>query len=1140
MSRGIKIIYGLVLSFSLCFIMIGYAALSDSLNLDVNVLGEAQENVFVYDVLDKSSNAIDTSFYSTFVYQSFDIEPNTTVSYTVKLYNNNDTNKFIYDGYTCEFLPEGVSIIIKEVTNDGTTENVIGSLIDSDNYDTFEVYYTNNNTESVKVESPIKFKYTELTNQVRVDFIYDGETYNLYVAPETENGGTYNDAVFSHVPIDTSKSANTVARCNNGAILKTTVTDGKTYLTISNITNKYQNAGVGELAVHCELYDSLGRAFTPDSGEFADTGKFAKDTTPNNFIVLKEIYGSYESKAMKVEEDYEYSLNLNSFNVKIIYTILNQGKLTIYDGNYLADENISTIGQLNILGTDLIHNIKDTSELYIDHVKLSMQYTSSPTLSSSSEEAAIVVGYRGYVEINKSNLRTNYGYGIYKKSWDAGNIDSRTASYYESKIVVKDSVLISDYNNAARFADGTGVMSFVNSYVSSCENTETIPTDAAVIRDPIYVCRHPNEYGTEFDKFYANALTDIKVYVTGGTLVRSCYKVNHFFSDQDLNARIYYTKSAKFITAHDTDDTIISVSTEMENDGEFNYSIAMINGNGANYSDLYDDNDTLDDTSDDILNKDHYLNNDGWYYIYTTVTDEVDETYRTTRETGETQVNSQYKTTYKTTSYINQKIANAATEYRNLTRKDGRIIRVGDEFEMINFNNVGLNYIDVENYDNKSINFFVPLQSIPEQKSQSDYMDIKHKFTFLASSDQYFFNIASLAYLNNLFHVEFGSYSPIGNNTGIKLIGTVQTDKIDEANPERVNSGVQADVKNQRFTIMEYDHYNRKDGHNPYVFVSQYGSVLSYMSAKVAKTDDQGNSKWDANGVPVWDTSVKYADKYFADSELNEYIIDGTIKHALGVTVPGFIINNPTTDSNGNYVYDYEYPIYLISNHTFPGFQRNGWYLWQQDVPLTYTDIWRYQDYYNLMLLGLNGKLTQHSDNELDEYTNLYISSQSEPTEWGIILNSNHESPNISGNDYGYVRVDVSDQPIKGISFHISRVDNNTQYPWLLIRMYNSSRKRIDVPISTTSSSIKYYKYSDDEKFTETDSGTAYYIIITDTSKGNLFVTVLFSEGTQYEDVYSVILQPIFDVAGVNNTMMLKTITVIGDYKEHLKEYVNK
>ena len=69
MKRSTKIFYGVLFSFLFCFITIGYAALTDELNLEGLIGGNAQNEVFITDVIEPTSNIIVDGFYSTMLDQ---------------------------------------------------------------------------------------------------------------------------------------------------------------------------------------------------------------------------------------------------------------------------------------------------------------------------------------------------------------------------------------------------------------------------------------------------------------------------------------------------------------------------------------------------------------------------------------------------------------------------------------------------------------------------------------------------------------------------------------------------------------------------------------------------------------------------------------------------------------------------------------------------------------------------------------------------------------------------------------------------------------------------------------------------------------------------------------------------------------
>ena len=285
MSRRMKIICAIMFSFSLCFIGFGYAALTDVIELVTNVSGEAQNEVFITNVLDPTSNAAIDGFYSTMLDHNINLAAGETATYTVQLYNNSKNGyTYIYDGHTCYDLPEGVTISVVEKTKNNTelvplTTNVISSLIEDDEYDYFEVIYTNTSDVVATITNPIKFNYTKFTDQIKIVFEYDDVEYIKYSGKIDNN--VYEDVVFDQIPIVLNEE-NRVARCNNNGLLETETTDGNTYLKVTNITN-YKGVAAGEEAIYCDLFSTLTSAVNYNAGKFLD------DSSPNGFVVLQNL-----------------------------------------------------------------------------------------------------------------------------------------------------------------------------------------------------------------------------------------------------------------------------------------------------------------------------------------------------------------------------------------------------------------------------------------------------------------------------------------------------------------------------------------------------------------------------------------------------------------------------------------------------------------------------------------------------------------------------------------------------------------------------------------------------------------------------------------------------------------------------------
>lgn len=1158
MSRKIKIIYISVFSFLVCFLLIGYAALTDNLTLTGNISGETQKNIFISDITVEESeiSKVDIkSFYSAILYQNVELSASNETDdsdetyYIVKLYNNSD-EKWFYDGHSfSNMLPSGVKVIIEELQDYNnttvTSTNVISSIIEPHGYDYFKITYKNESSSNVVITQNLAFNYTKLEKQLKIVFEYEGVEYVKYA--EYVSDKEYKDVTFNQVSIDLSdESIDRVARCNNGAILSLK----SKYIQVSNITN-YSNADIDEIAISCKIFDSLTNAINNNDGAFEN------DISPNNFLVLKTITLGIEPTNQNaiVLANRDYSINLDNKSVFHNNTIQNYGKLKIYsstsggrlhrkfDSNndmvdYTDTYHVKIVKDGNMIehyGSDI-----DNSYLMIDNVTLELfddngnikQLVNNALEKNYAfayyyEFPSIVAAFDGLVKITNSVLTTNHGYGVHKKSQYAGNYNERlnNPTNPESKVIIESSNILSLYNNCVRFSDGNGIISIIDTELKSSMDFSNLPYEdpnnslfGEYKCDPIFVGEHhleglnSNTYRNKFAEFYKDSTTNIKVYITGGeTYCNNTYHVNHFYSANKLNARLYYTKSAKFYTLQSDNLVYEDVAYADTWDTTFEYSISMVNGNGATDEELFN--------SDNTLNRDHYLNNDGWYYIMTAVTDEVPNP-------NSDDYDSTYQMKYNTAEYRDN------AELTNLTH-NGKVVRVGDSFELINFNNPGYTHVDLSGYDRvvdlyktssstntaPLTNFFAPLETISETKSLSDYMGMDEKFTFIASSSEGYFNIVTLGNLSRVFHIE-NVGTAATNNVGIKFIDTSLRNK---------NTGniiVPLDKVEQRFMLMKYMHYNAEsdyyasDDAYPYVFVSQFNSVLSYLTTRVAQKSQNGNAIYDSNGQPVWDTSIRFADKYFKDDGFES------------ITTPGFLIDSAP--------YEYDSTAYLLSNLSSPKYQRNGWYLWQDATPAVNTKIWYEEHYNNIMFMASKGTIT-NGNNTLDDNISLYVSSQTVLTSYGAVLKADFTNSTDTDN-YGYIRISSKDK-IYGLRITVSAVNTttNTSAPslgsWLLVRTYSSTvlseSLRLDCPFKYADIANGMSTYGDQDQ--NKVVGKPPYLTITQTNVDDtLSITILFDVDAISSDIHMVELDP-FDFDNCDNTIVIKTIVVINDVKDYLK-----
>ena len=460
---------------------------------------------------------------------------------------------------------------------------------------------------------------------------------------------------------------------------------------------------------------------------------------------------------------------------------------------------------------------------------------------------------------------------------------------------------------------------------------------------------------------------------------------------------------------------------------------------------------------DDLVNsdgslKDHFLNKDGWYYIYKSVAPQSSVT----------------NGTYVTQDYL------AGLDYEKLTHFDD-YIKVGDSLELMNANNPGELYVDTEHFSGAS-SLNIPLSDIVSPKTQGDYTGLEYEFTLLASSDQYYYNIASLGDLYSVFHVDSESNNPRDYTVGVKYVSTN-------------NSSKTLDMKEQRFTILEYD--NSKvpeniEGVNAYVFVSQYESVLSVL--KTANKYNSSTGKWESN--------EQYADTYWGNKDK---------------------ISSSLIDSTAPYQYDFEQ--YLVSNpHNFD-YARNGWFLWQEDFP----------KYSNPYVLG--NSLQINRDNVIDSNTTVYLSAYTTVSSEGVYLHANDVTDTTS-DDWGYIRI-TSNKNIIGIEFEIENVSDSsaiTFTPYLQIRTYSyvsGNYIRQDYEINETNLPTGIYRPSNSSADLDefNNPGAPYFVIINQTGS-SMTVRILFDAKYENWNLHRITLDP-FNDKDKDNTMLIKSFRLI-------------
>ena len=153
MSKKVKIILGIAFSFVFCFLAIGYAYLTDTLSLTGDVEGDPQDNIFIVDVFETTTNVTSTSYYANRLLQNISLGADETASYYVQIYNSNPKIKGIFNtvlnsgkagsalnAYVKEHADEtkkNIRIAIEEIRT--------GSTVIDDPFETGENITQNNN-----------------------------------------------------------------------------------------------------------------------------------------------------------------------------------------------------------------------------------------------------------------------------------------------------------------------------------------------------------------------------------------------------------------------------------------------------------------------------------------------------------------------------------------------------------------------------------------------------------------------------------------------------------------------------------------------------------------------------------------------------------------------------------------------------------------------------------------------------------------------------------------------------------------------------------------------------------------------------------------------------------------------------------
>ena len=669
MKRFNRIILILILSFSSFFMCIGYASITDELTISGTVENAVQNNVFITDIVQVSdedqgilnvNGYIDTTLNSSLTLSSV----NSEVTYRLTLHNNNSSTDFYYweNVYIDDFYSnENISFRLSVNQFDTISKN-------GDKTIDITFYYSGDKT----VENPeltlngvIKLNFKEVEGTNKITITVGDEVINGFV---DESGA---------VEIEKELPEIVAIRANNGTI--PSYNSDTNVLTLSSVTTE----------TSVEAFYSMTEAINENSGGFAN------DTSENNIILIADNEAEPGIEAI-VNQGRSFNIDFNNKNIITTVPLINKGTLNIV-------ENDGYNGYLISSNRTAIINYSEQSTLNINRVAIRTDGDSDVAPYNSDNGGAIIV-YGGNVNITNGYVHSRQGNAIYKRSLTPGVVGRKSSSKTD-KVFISDTIIRSTYNDAILVADGSGFISMVNTDVQSgyCHS--------------IVSRRHILETSTDFDGYYKNAINDMKIYMTGGSI---SHGENKYHYASSTNTRLYYTASV--VKQIDYDDAESFDTNFRMNDVEYptNYPVAAVNGQGNG-----EDN--------------GYLDQDGWYYI---------------------------------------KIKETSGEMEYLLNDEGERVRVGDKVRVSNFNSPELYfrgdcYNDENNYIEDPSDMSAELTFVEFGSTHNGFKtDILSFLTFLVSSQENYINLTLLAYPDVACHLEQPSdnYDYSVQNVGIKYV----------------------------------------------------------------------------------------------------------------------------------------------------------------------------------------------------------------------------------------------------------------------------------------------------------------------------------------------------------------------------------
>lgn len=514
MGKIFKIIFTSFIATFLIFLGVGYATVSLDFEIEHNVVGDTQEEVFITLAEQGSSSGTvnSSSFLGSLLTSDITLE-NTDSEVTMQItIHNNGTEPYCFIGTTYDtglgYDNQNIKYELSFTEGEWDTSKDDTSVVETNESLTFNItFYHTGSGSNLSLESVIDFVFIPLSKAHKVTVIHQGNTY-MDAIPVEETVATFPEIDFAfNENINATTTKNNVARCNNNALAefdpntrKITVTEVYSSYYEDSQPKKVNNA---DNNVKCKIYNSLTLAI-------GDSAFETSDYTINNFLVLNDIDDTGSSA--KVPTNKTFNVDLNS---KIINYNKNQ-KMIIMENE--SKVYINGDGTTKIIGGGACPTVFEVNnaeaELYITGGYYSCQ-----------SKGEVIYPKKGKIIIRNSTLYISDG-NVFRVGLEPA--DEAAASNYSVHVeMIGGSATSVNANVIHSTCRKTVLFSFVNVNVSA--------GDTAIL------C---NNTGGDASKQTASPAIsvwkNVKFYMTGGSI----YGKKHDFAT--TGARLYYTSTVGF------------------------------------------------------------------------------------------------------------------------------------------------------------------------------------------------------------------------------------------------------------------------------------------------------------------------------------------------------------------------------------------------------------------------------------------------------------------------------------------------------------------------------------------------------------------------------------------------------------------